>query len=361
MKNSVIRLSVWCIVFCLVGLTLPLINSFGQSQLTNAIYSIPLKSRLFKDKSPKQITEYLKKCNINAVVHVPLDNLLIENLQHEGIRTYAEIKIFFGEQYWKEHPESRPLLSNGSLAEKEDWYAGICPSQEWLIEKKIHEVEEIVKTYHIDGVWLDFIRWPTKWEEKDIKFQHTCFCDSCLERFQKEKNINIPENLASISDISAWIYKNHAKEWYKWRCDVIIDTVRRIKNAAKKIKKDILIGIFIVPWREGDFDDAIYKVIGQDIERLSDVVDVFSPMSYYLLCHKDAEWIVSINQWLRSKTDKRIWPIIQSPKNSDLKTLEEYEKALRFSLKGGANGTITFTTDTEDAYGMWEIQKRVFK
>ncbi len=350
----------WYIIFCFTGLILFAVYSFGEQQITTAIYDIPLDSPIFKSADLEQTVRYLKDCGINAIVHVPLDNSIIDELHKQGIKAYAQMKVFFGKDHWIEHPESRPKLSNGNLAEINGWYAGVCPTQEWLIERKVKEAEEIAKKYQIDGLWLDFIRWPTKWEGKEPDIQRACFCNSCLERFQKEKQITIPKGLKSTEEISAWIYKNCSQKWYEWRCAVITDTIRKIRNAVTKHRKNAIIGVFVVPWKEEDFDNAIYNVIGQDIEKLSVLIDVFSPMSYHLLCHRDVEWITSLTRWLKIKTNKDIWPIIQLPGDSNQMKANEYEKALRAALAGGSTGVMTFTISNTPGYWWWEIQKKIF-
>jgi len=349
------------IVFYILLSFLFILKGFGGQQTTKAIYSLPLESPTFRNKDPEQLSKYLKGQGINAVVHVPLDKSIIDQLHKNDIKAYAELSIFSGKDHWEKHPESRPVLSDGSLAETDGWYAGVCPSQQWLINQKIKEAENTAKEYPIDGLWLDFIRWPTRWEGETPYIQRTCFCKSCLNRFQNETGIKIPENLKSIKEISQWIYKNHSKDWYEWRCDLIVDTVKNVRGAIKKYRKGAIIGIFLVPWRGEDFDNAMYKVIGQDVEKLSKVVDVFSPMAYHLLCYKNTDWITLLTQSIKQKTDKEVWPIIQATDEPRKMSAEEYQKALRAGLGGGSTGIMIFTTstalkDTEK----WEIQKQLF-
>lgn len=105
---------------------------------------------------------------------------------------------------------------------------------------------------------------------------------------------------------------------------------------------------------------AIYKVIGQDIEKLSGIVDVFSPMTYHLICGRDTAWITSVVQWTKSKTDRDVWPVVQSINEPSELSAEEYERALTAGLSGGSTGIITFTTGATLENGKWEAQKRVF-
>ncbi|MFH1339489.1 MAG: putative glycoside hydrolase [Candidatus Omnitrophota bacterium] len=355
-----VRINSCQIILCIIALFLAAGELFAEQQITKAIYDLPLEHPVLKNKSPGQTAEYLRDSGINAVVRVPLDNSIIDQLHKNGIKAYAELVVFLGKDYWQERPESRPILSNGKPAGLDGWYAGLCPTQKWLINQKVKEAEEIAKKYQIDGLWLDFIRWPTRWDRKEPKIQLTCFCESCLERFQKETGIKIPGELKSTGEISEWIYKNHSKDWYEFRCNVIVDAIRKVKGAIKKYRKDAIIGIFTVPWKEEDFDNAIYKVIGQDIEKLSGIVDVFSPMTYHLICGRNTAWITSVVQWTKSKTDTEVWPIVQSINEPVELSAEEYERALRSGLRGGSTGVITFATGATLENGKWEVQKKVF-
>jgi len=113
----------------------------------------------------------------------------------------------------------------------------------------------------------------------------------------------------------------------------------------------------LVPWQEEDFNNAMYKVIGQDVVKLSEVVDVFSPMSYHFLCRRDIEWIISATQSVKSKTNKEVWPIIQL---TDGMTLTEYGEALKAGLSWGSEGAIAFITNVISEYGAWYIHKNIF-
>lgn len=329
---------------------------FAEEQMKKAIYGLPLDAFVFKGRSPEEIARYLKDCGVEAVVHVPLDHAVIEALHHNGIKAYAAIGIFCRDDNWKALAESRPLLADGSFSE-----TGVCAANEWFVNSKIEEVKAIARDYQIDGLWLDFIRWPTTWEVKEPKFLYTCFCNNCLELFQRDTGIKLPKTLKITQEISDWIYKNHPQEWFKFRCNIIIDTVKKLRQAVKEYRKDAIIGIFVVPWRESDFDNAIYKVIGQDIAGLSSVVDVFSPMSYHLLCHKDPDWIISVTAWLKTKTNKDIWPIIQAIDEPQKMSAIEFERALRTAMTGGSRGVMVFDAKAvlEDEQ-KWEVQKKIF-
>lgn len=335
-------------------------DALAKQPTTKAIYGIPLGSGVFKNKTPRQTAQYLKACGINAVVDVPLDNSLIDELHRQGIKAYAQLPMFCGKEYWLKHPESRPLMADGNFIEEYGWYAGVCVSQEWLIKQKIDEAEDLIKKYAIDGLWLDFIRWPARWDVESPEILDTCFCKSCLERFQKETGIKLPEKLKLTKDISDWIYKNYSRNWYAWRSDVIADTVCRIRQVLKKYSKDAIMGIFLVPWGKEDYDNAIYRVIGQDVAKLSKCTDVFSPMSYNLICYRDTQWITSINRQISSQTRRAVWPIVQATDEPRQMSIDEYAQVLNAGLAGGSSGVVVFNTEAALKPGKWQVQKDIF-
>ena len=72
----------------------------------------------------------------------------------------------------------------GKKIDKVEWYAGVCPNQSWLREQKLNAIKELISKYDIDGIWLDFIRYPCHWEVINPKLEQTCFCPICQSLFQ---------------------------------------------------------------------------------------------------------------------------------------------------------------------------------
>ncbi|MDI6784010.1 MAG: putative glycoside hydrolase, partial [bacterium] len=249
-----------------------------------AIYGLKSDGRQFPGLNSEQIAKQLKEWGITAVFGGYENPELVNHLHQQGISVYAERAIFAGEKYWKSHPESRPITDKGLPLEKDKWYAGVCPNQDWLRAEKLNEIKKLCENYQLDGIWLDFIRYPCHWEVKQPRFDRTCFCPVCLAKFQKETKIRIPNHLTTAADKAKWLLNVKKVEWNKWRTEQITDFVHQAKKVIKQQPRPVLVGMFGVPWRETDFNYAIIDYIAQDYRALAKDIDIFSPMVYHKMC-----------------------------------------------------------------------------
>ena len=115
-----------------------------------------------------------------------------------------------------------------------------------------------------------------------------------------------------------------------------------------------------MPWGNDDYDNAIYKVIGQDLAKLSQCADVFSPMSYNLICSRDSEWIISLNRQVSSRVNRAVWPIVQATDEPRKMSAQEYAEVLKAGLSGGSSGIVVFNTEAALEPGKWQAQKDIF-
>ncbi len=331
-------------------------------QLARVLFSLPTKLEPFKGKSPARIAEILKRAGVDAVVQLPHDNELIRALHAAGIKAYGEIGCFAGKGPWKEHPETRPITAGGEPYDTEGGYGGICLCQAWYVEDKLKRVDELMSNYEFDGLWLDFIRWPGRWEEKDPKLTPVCFCQTCLSEFSRDRGVHVPKELETTADKASWILENHSAAWYDWRCDRVADVVRRIRRIVKQRRgPDAILGIFGVPMRLADFDGAIIKTYGQDWAKLAPYVDVFSPMVYHIYCHRPLEWIAQVTEEVARTSGRTVWPIVQSCSTPSEMTTEEFVKAIREGARPPARGIMIYSTSHTLKESKWDAMAQVYQ
>jgi len=306
-----------------------------------AIYGFRSTAEPFAGKTPEETAGQLLAWGCNAVFLKDEPAALIRTFQDQGIRCYREIGLFVGCRTWEEHPESRPVQADGTPLERDEWYCGLCPNQPWFQEKKLQEIGEVVATTGVDGIWLDFIRYPVHWESPTPRLPQTCFCPVCLKRFAADARIALPTE-ETPAEAAAFILENHAEAWYRWRAGRITDFVRRAAEVAKAENPKILVGLFSIPWFRGERDDAIWKVVGQDFRGLAAYVDVFSPMVYHRMCGRPTAWIAESAARLGRETRKPVWPIIQGCSVPDSLSKEEFQEALRQAELKPSEGVIVF-------------------
>ncbi len=310
--------------------------------LTRAIYGFRSGSELFAGKTPGEMAKQLLAWGCNAVFLKDEPGELMRALQEHGIRCYQEIGLFQGCNHWQKHPESRPIQADGTPLEKEEWYCGVCPNQEWLQQEKLEEIEKVVATPGMDGIWLDFIRYPVHWESPEPRLPLSCFCPLCLERFSADAEIGLPTGESAVRSAS-FILENHSDAWYQWRADQITDFVRRAAERAKSKNPEFLVGLFAVPSFGGAGAGELRKVVGQDFTALAPHVDVFSPMVYHRMCGRSTEWISASVEQMSRETQKPVWPIIQACSVPDALSGEEFQDAIRKAQLQPSEGVIIFS------------------
>jgi len=332
-----LRLHLLFILFALISFPLKSENK------TKALYGFSTSLPAFQTLNDPQIVLRLKSWGVNAVFGRIRDHELISRLHEAGIRVYEEIGFFVGEAYWDQYPQSRPLTALGEPLEKEEWYAGVNPIFEQIQAEKYARIKQLIQETPIDGIWLDFIRWPCHWESPDPKLIQTSFDSITVKKFLIETQIDIPQHIQDLRAISHWILSNKLDEWTNWKCQQITNIVQTVRKIVDKADREIVLGLFGVPWREADFDDAIRKIIGQNYEELSHVIDVFSPMTYHLMCGQTVDWIGDVCKSIYQQTHKPILPIIQSMDVPGKISIQDFEQAINVSLHAdGSNGVIIF-------------------
>lgn len=325
-------------------------------------FGLPTQIEPLKDMSPRELAAHLRGAGLDAVIRMPASPELVDALHAEGIRCYAEIACFSGKKAWAERPEARPVTADGTLFDTEGGYGGVCVCQPWHVEHKLDEARTLLARADWDGLWLDFIRWPGRWEQRDPVWDKVCFCDTCLAEFARERAIEAPPDLATTADKASWILANHAASWYDWRSDRVADVVRRMRDLVKEVRgPDALLGIFAVPLRRGDYDGAIVRVFGQDWRKLAPHVDVISPMVYHLYCGRPLEWIRDVTAEIAAESGRTVWPIVQSCSEPVEMSPAEFRAALEWGAKAPAQGVMIFSTRRTIEEGKWETMAEFFR
>lgn len=286
--------------------------------------------------------ESLRDYNINAVFigHSSLEKGIIDRIHDEGSKVFSEIGIFVGKDVVEKYPELAPIGIDGNPLSPIKWYMGINPAIDWYREKKLSEIESVLNSYDIDGLWLDFIRYPCHWEVPNPKLEQSSFDKVSIQKF--EEYIGTKVEGETIQDKARWILDSRLDDWTRWKCLQITLFCKSVKDIISKIKPDIYLGMFSVPWREDYLDDAIHKIIAQDFESLSLYIDVFSPMVYHLMCGFDTSWITDYSLYLKNKVKKMVIPIVQAV--DEPKRVDNLREIITNVLSTELDGIILFTT-----------------
>jgi len=265
--------------------------------------------------------------------------------QHK-IKIFIIFPVFYDSEALHRDTSLYAITSKGERA-VEDWVQFVCPSREDYRTSKIDSIRKLVAELDPDGISLDFIRCFCFWEKvypdrNPDSLPGTCFNAHCLQQFQTDTRITIPDSLTGIPEKARWIRMNYYEEWTSWKCNLITSFVKEASAGARKIKPNILVNVHAVPWRHDDYDNAIRHVIGQNFPDISKYVDMISPMTYAHMVKREPSWIHDVVRELDIQVDMRIVPSIQVNKAylDEPLEVEEFEQYFREAMKPPSSGVI---------------------
>ncbi len=123
-----------------------------------------------------------------------------------------------------------------------DW---LCPSNPENRKLEKESALELVRSYDIAGIQLDYMRYPGG---------DYCFCDGCKERFQQSAGVKVgkwPEEVLEGGPLAA--------KWSEWRRGLITGLVREISDGVHALKPGVAVSV--AAWPEADAGRDAY---GQD-------------------------------------------------------------------------------------------------
>jgi uncharacterized lipoprotein YddW (UPF0748 family) len=285
-----------------------------------------------------------------------------------GIAIFIIIPIFYNPEELEKRPDLFAVTDAGKKA-SEEWVNFVCPSRKDYRSQRIEYVKKLVREFNPEGISLDFIRYFVYWEKVYpartlSSLPNTCFDSHCLEEFQKETKIKIPQELTDTSEKARWIIENHLQQWTEWKCRVVTSMVKALSKEAKKIKPGIKINVHTVPWRSNDFGGAIKIIAGQDLAKIAPCTDYLSPMCYHHMVMRNTSWIQSVVEDVYNLTHSQVIPSIQVKEAYIDKTLTlpEFRDSLVEALKPPSKGVVFWSWENlENSADKKEIIKAVLK
>jgi hypothetical protein len=306
-----------------------------------ALYGFTPNLEPFQGKSPAEQIDLLRSWGNTALFGGYQDPALVEAAHAAELPVYAEFGCFVGQRWWHEVPGSRPVTAQGAPLEPEEWYYGVNPSSQPVRKAQLEAFEILLTEHTIDGVWLDFIRWPCHWESPNPHLPHTSFDPHTLAQFAQDTGFEVP--LQPPSAAAESLLGAHSADWVAWRCSQVTSWVAQARQLLDRVRPGALLGLFGVPWRQHDLNGAILEIVGQDYAALGPYVDVFSPMVYHRMCGQPPSWIADVTQEVHALSGKPVWPIVQSVAKPSPFPPQEYRRALEIALDAPASqGVLVF-------------------
>jgi hypothetical protein len=244
----------------------------------------------------------------------------IEGTRNNGLRFYAGVACFSDHsanfRLIKERPELWPILENGERRPQMEWYVGMTPIDSRRQEEVLATIGSIARAYPIDGLFLDFVRWPLHWEIELRPGRHkpldSSFDPATLVKFEEACGA-LPGGLNSIPSKAAWVRENRLREWIDFKCQTITNFVAKARRVLKDARPDAELGVYVVP----DMDGLTEPLTGQRIRDLTPLADWIAPMLYHNILLQPSAWVGSALKEVSQIAGMKTLAVVQADSNRD--------------------------------------------
>ena len=264
----------------------------------------------------------LRDCGVNAIMTESdrYDLSMLDATHKAGLRFFAGLACFSDHasnfRTLNQRPELWPVLENGARRPQMEWYVGISPTDCTRRNEALAEIKSIAGTYPVDGIFLDFARWPLHWEIElrpgRERPPNSSFDPTTLAKFE-EATEALPRDLDATSARAAWIRQNRLVEWVEFKCKIVSDFVGEARKALKETKRDAELGIYVVP----DVNGLTEPLTGQRTRDLAQLVDWIAPMLYHNILLQPPGWVVPTLASVVKVAGKKTLPVLQADSNRD--------------------------------------------
>ncbi len=200
----------------------------------------------------------------------------------------------------------------------------LCPSNPENVKLELNAIIEIVQNYKVDGIHLDYIRYPGS---------HACYCTECRDRF----------TLTSKQKIQAWPAAvlpgvgKHSIAYTEWRVQQINRLVRLIHKRVRAIRPEVKISAAVF----GGYPSCVTS-IGQDwiAWAKAGYIDFVCPMNYT----EDDTYFTDLleNQLALMPKGVAIYPGIGATSSNSLLTADAVIGQIHLARFIGASGWAIF-------------------
>ncbi len=296
--------------------------------------------RINKDEPADQTRarfKQLRHCGISAVLFEGYDERTFKLCREAGLEAHLWKWTMNRHELLKVHPDWYAVNRLGKSCQNSpayvDYYRFLCPSRPEVAKYLTEDYAKCAKLPHVDGVHLDYVRYPdvilppALWskygieQDKELPEYDYCYCDVCRERFHKLYGRDPMKHPFPMTDNS----------WERFRYDAISSVVNSISARLKKDKVYVSAAVFPGP-------SMARRMVRQDWADWP--LDACFPMLYNGFYHEGVEWIGKcVQEAVRAGAGRRaVYAGLMFP---DLKG-DDFERALDAAYNNGAAGVSFF-------------------
>ena len=200
----------------------------------------------------------------------------------------------------------------------------LCPSHPKNVQLEVESILEIVTNYDVDGIHLDYIRYPGS---------HACYCEECRKRFTLATRQQIDEWPTTVLPGTG----TYGDEYIGWRTQQITRLVRMLHKRLREANPDIKLSTAVF----GGYPACVTS-IGQDwiAWAKAGYVDFVCPMNYT----EDTNYFTElfVNQLALMPKEVAIYPGIGATATNSLLTPDAVVEQIYLTRSLGASGWTIF-------------------
>ncbi|MFV0539959.1 MAG: putative glycoside hydrolase [Aestuariibaculum sp.] len=227
---------------------------------------------------------------INTLTDAKLLERLVPLATEKGLRVHAWIMAMNrpDDSIALQHPDWYAVSRDGKSCFDNrpyvDYYQWLCPTRPESRNHVLSLVEGLAKVEGIESVHLDYIRFPDIFlpigllpnynlvQDVELPEYDFCYCDACIDAFQKEHHKNPREMKNTAIDM----------EWKNFRLNAIRSVVNDAYKIVHKYDKKLTSAVFPYP-------EMADHMVRQRWDKWD--IDEVYPMIYHGFYNEEIDWI----------------------------------------------------------------------
>ena len=227
-----------------------------------------------------QTAKNVRACGGNAIWFHGFNPSGFEAAESGRVAACVEFKTFRAS--FDEHPELIPIGADGKPIRYGRLVQGICLSHDEYLHQRFDDLANGMSLYHPKGVWLDYLTYAGWFETPTPDLQESCFCEACVEEFCAATGID--------AESPSEILQHHQQSWTSHKCSRIDILGREFSRIIRDAAPECVIGVYMCPWKPGEFDGALSRIFAQDYGLFIEWADLFSPLLYAEKSGRSKRW-----------------------------------------------------------------------
>lgn len=240
------------------------------------------------------------------------------------------------ERVMKNHPEWYQVSRSGKSCHDNPpyvaYYRWISPHIPAAVQYVCDRAEEIARHKYVQGVHLDYVRYP------DVILP-----DALWSQYKLDQTDELPDYDFDYGDAACAAFKKATgrdpkkidrpdidQQWLEFRYDAVTALVKKVHKTVKAHEKLLTGAVFPTP-------SLARKICRQDWDKWP--MDWVSPMIYHSFYNQEAPWI---GDCVREDIQAARFPIVAGLYMPAFKTTDEFRTGLKAAFHRGAAGVSLF-------------------